>query len=340
MVYFSLFGCSRALFIFTINKKASWNKIFNYALAGVRFVVVFFLSFLLLSPVVKQIKNYVEKPILLIAVDNSSSISSIHNKQYLTDLLNDLKAQVEKIEDDFEIQFSTFSSPELNSLDSINFNHPVSNISSFLSGIQSSYESSHLSSVVFLSDGIYNQGVSPNYLPYNFPLFPVALGDTIPKKDLNIKNIAYNKVSYRGNKFPIQVGVSGEGFNSVNVKLDLRQNGKVIDSKSIKIQENTLNEVTFYASSQDIGVQHYTVVINPVPGEYTANNNTAHAYVDIIDNKEKILLIAALAPHPDVKAIKAALENKENYEFSLFIPGVTAPPKEAKFDLIDLSPNT
>jgi hypothetical protein len=46
------------------------------------------------------------------------------------------------------------------------------------------------------------------------------------------------------------------------------------------------------------------------PEEFTAQNNSRDAYIEVIDGKEKILLLAA-APHPDIKAIKSALEKNE-----------------------------
>ncbi|HYG41075.1 MAG TPA: VWA domain-containing protein [Cytophagales bacterium] len=323
-----------ALYAFLLYKKIpDWSKVFNYVLAGLRFLTVFIICFLLLAPVIKQIRNYIEKPIVLIAIDNSQSIANIHDKRFLNNLLQNLDIQAKKLRDEFEVEIESFSSTEIKNPDSVKFNHPVTNISSFLSGIQSKYENSNLAGVVFLTDGIFNQGTAPNYSPYNFTLFPLAIGDTIPKKDLNLKNVIYNKVAYRGNKFPIVLEITGEGFSNEMATVNLLKNGKVLDSKTITIAEDNINQTTFYTSSSEPGVQHYTVAVNPLRGEYSNKNNTGEVYIDIIDNKEKILMVA-LAPHPDVKAIKSALENKENYEFTLFIPGISAQPEDPKFDLV------
>ncbi len=81
-------------------------------------------------------------------------------------------------------------------------------------------------------------------------------------------------------------------------------------------------------------MQHYVLEVKPLKGEFTFRNNVSHVYIDVIENKEKILLIAP-SPHPDIKAIRAAIEKKENYEFRLYIPGITE-YKEDKYDLIIL----
>src|SRR5690606_20384369 len=85
------------------------------------------------------------------------------------------------------------------------------------------------------------------------------------------------------------------------------------------------------------GMQHYVVEIEPVEEEFTIQNNTGHAYIDVIEGKEKILLVAA-APHPDIKAIRSAIEGNQNYELQIHIPALAASNEqqqlEARYDLI------
>ena len=68
-------------------------------------------------------------------------------------------------------------------------------------------------------------------------------------------------------------------------------------------------------------MQHYIIDVKPKADEFTTENNYRHAYIDVVEGKEKILIVAQ-APHPDIKAIRYALEKNENYELSLFIPGL------------------
>jgi hypothetical protein len=51
-------------------------------------------------------------------------------------------------------------------------------------------------------------------------------------------------------------------------------------------------------------------------------NNSASLFIEVVEGKKKILLIAP-APHPDIKAIRAVVEKNSNYEFVVHIPGVT-----------------
>ena len=54
--------------------KAPWSRGLNYGLAALRFGVVSFLCFLLLSPFLKTTTNTTEKPTLVLALDNSQSV--------------------------------------------------------------------------------------------------------------------------------------------------------------------------------------------------------------------------------------------------------------------------
>ncbi|MFC7669384.1 hypothetical protein ACFQT0_19980 [Hymenobacter humi] len=58
--------------------------------------------------------------------------------------------------------------------------------------------------MVLLSDGLVNQGRSPAYSDYNFPIYSVAVGDTVPKRDLRLTGLTYNRVAFSGNRFPLE----------------------------------------------------------------------------------------------------------------------------------------
>src|ERR1039458_9599962 len=65
-------------------------------------------------------------------------------------------------------------------------------------------------------------------------------------------------------------------------------------------------------------MQRYTVKLSDVDGEVSFANNVKDIFIDVLDGRQKILILAD-APHPDVAAIKNALESNENYEVNSFI---------------------
>jgi hypothetical protein len=315
-------------------KKSPWNKNTNYFLAALRFLLVSLLAFLLLGPLIKFFKNYEEKPTVVLAIDNSQSIALTENPEKLTILKTNLASLKEKLEDaSIEVSVQTLdNTTSSDKLKDLSFNYASSNLSGLLNGVQSNYENRNLAGIILISDGIYNQGNAPTYVQYNIPVHTVGIGDTVPKTDLNLKTVVYNKLSYKNNTFPIVAEIYNKGFGNQSTQVSLKQGTKLIDTKTISFRsDNEINKVEFYTSSSETGMQHYIIEVKPLKGEFTLRNNVAHAYIDIIENKEKILLVAP-SPHPDIKAIRAAIEKKENYDFHLYIPGISE-YKEDKYDL-------
>ncbi|MEA5141594.1 vWA domain-containing protein [Arcicella rigui] len=307
-------------------KNTHWTKSQNYLLAAFRFVSVSVLSLLLLSFLIRQITQVTQKKTVVFAIDNSSSLNIVGQKT-LTELknsLNDLKESLENKE--YQVDFATFDEQKPQDLNSIQFNKATSNLSQLLSGIKNTFEDQNLTDVVLVSDGIFNEGISPASENFNFVVNTVGLGDTIPKKDVAIKTVYANKIAYLGNKFPVQADISAFGFSGKTANVYLKQAGKIIDKQVLSFQQNDdFKSITFNATASQIGVQHLTVEVDFLNGEFTNRNNRQDVYVEVIDGKEKILLLA-LAPHPDVKALKSIIEKNENYEVDVKILTENANP--------------
>ncbi|MBY0426041.1 MAG: VWA domain-containing protein, partial [Cytophagales bacterium] len=191
----------------------------------------------------------------------------------------------------------------------------------------------NLAQVVLVSDGIVNQGNSPLYTPYSFPIHTIGLGDTTEKNDLAIKSIYCNKVAFIGNKFPIVAEVQHHGFKGKEITVHLLQKGVLVDKKSLVLENgNGLSKIDFLVSASSKGLQGFTVQIVPLPTESSTKNNTGIAYVDVIDTKSKVLLVSP-SPHPDIQAIAKAIAKNENFEFSYYIPGLTE-WKEDRYGLV------
>ncbi|MFN3404226.1 MAG: VWA domain-containing protein [Cytophagaceae bacterium] len=316
------------------SKKSPWSKKVNYTLSVFRFLLVFLICVLLMGPLIKYIKNYLEKPVVVLAIDNSESLALVYDSTRQAELRNkfsQLKSSLEN--ENLLVDFKLLNNEITDSPEQINFNSGSTNLHALLSGISSDYENRNLSSVILFSDGIYNKGISPSYAPYSYRLHTVGLGDTIPKRDISVKNLLYNKLTFQGNKFPIIAEIHSKGFQGKPLTVVLRENGNVVEKKEVTInRDNELLQITFERTAEKKGINHFIVEIPAFTGEFSNKNNKANAYVDVIEGKEKILLIAS-APHPDIKAIRSVVEAKENLEFNLYIPGINE-LKKGKYDLV------
>lgn len=296
----------------------------KYYLASVRFLLVSFLCFLLIGPFIRQITNKVENPSIVFAIDNSSSIGSIEDSSRLVEFKQSLNQAANELNNaGYQVDFRSFEATK--NIDSIQFEHSSSDLKGLLENIHTEYEGRNLASVILLSDGIYNQSASPAYQNYPFPVNTLGMGDTIPKKDLNVKRLFYNQIAYQGNKFPVEAEIENNGFSNQNVNINIKKDGSTVASKQITFQnEKEIREVRFLLEAGEEGMQKYTVELPGQEDEFTLENNTKNAYIEVIQGKEKILLLAN-APHPDIKALRKALTSKENYELDVHIPDIIQP---------------
>ncbi len=320
-------------------KNDSWGRPTNVALLVLRAVLVSLLCLLVIGPFVKQIKNTVEAPVVVMAVDNSSSVAAVVDSTQLVKLTQRIDSVTTALRAaGYTTEIRDFES--LIPLDSLSFTHPSTDLDGVLQTIASDYEGRNLASVVLFSDGIYNQGTSPTYRSYPFTINTVGLGDTTAQQDASVSNLFYNKIAYQGNKFPLVAEITSTGLTGETLTVSVRRGEATLDSRTVNpTKQREVEAIEFLLEADREGVQHYVVTIESQADEFSVQNNEAHAYVEVIEGKENILLLAQ-SPHPDVKALRLAIESNQNYDFTSLVlstdQGGVSQLEATKFDLVIL----
>ena len=284
---------------------------------------LFLLGVLFIGILFEAISIRVEKPVFITMVDNSSSMKnykdSVAVKSKIESFNNKL---IERFGDIFELHTITVGS-EVNSPGKFDFSENTSALSEGFESIHSNFYSRNIGGIAFISDGNFNKGSNPLYSAEKIdltPVFTVGVGDTTPKKDQYIKNIASNEIAFLKNKFPVEVDLEGIKMGKSNVTVSILNNGKSVASQSVNFSNGTYDykHVSFLLEADKVGYQQYTVSISKAGGEYTYSNNTRNFYIEILDARSKVLLLAG-APHPDVAALKSVIEKDENLDVTSFL---------------------
>ncbi|MFC2118765.1 hypothetical protein ACFLSY_09010 [Bacteroidota bacterium] len=293
-----------------------------HIMAIIRFIIVFFLCFFLLSPLISGEIERIEKPLIIFAQDNSESL--LLNKDsafYKNEYNNNISSFLSEFNNDIDIESYSFGE-KLSGNSIFNFSEKTSNISGLLSDIENLYINRNVGSIIIASDGIYNTGQNPLYykLKLNCPVYTVALGDTIFPRDLFISKIETNKIAFTGNPFPIRVRINAYGLMGQTSSLNISNNGEVIYSQIINIDNNNFVKwIPIDITSENTGVAHYTISLDPLNEEININNNKKEFVIEFIDTKQKILIIP-FSPHPDIAAIKTALKMNQKFEVDIGDP--------------------
>ena len=89
--------------------------------------------------------------------------------------------------------------------------------------------------------------------------------------------------------------------------------GEIIYDKWVNLKANTPITYELLLDAKSEGIQYYDISISSFTSEKNTENNSFKLSIEILNNKQNILLIAA-TPHPDIAALKSALERGENYK--------------------------
>lgn len=327
---------SAALYFFK-QKDDSFPNPVRWTLAALRFVSVSLIVFLLMAPLVKRKINQQEKPIIVVAQDNSQSIVlSKDSSYYRTDYAAAMEKLQKKLADDYQVELYTYGDALQNGSE-VSYSEQSTDIASALQEIRSRYESRNVGALVLTGDGIYNQGLNPLNVAetYPYPIYTVALGDTNIRKDASISHIRYNRIAYLGNQFPLEVSVNATKLEGLNRVLSVKQGDRTLFTKQIQYSsDNFSTSEQILLQAEKAGLQTYTITIQTADGEASVKNNTRTITVEVIDGHQKVAIIAA-APHPDVAALRRSLESNQNYQVESFLAN-NFTGKVADYDLLIL----
>ena len=295
-------------------KRNRFTKNIIWTLASIRFLAFTLLSLLLLRPITQWENHVVEKPIVVALLDNSASIVRTSDR----DVKDQLKEKLKQLEAKAEVVFYTFDKELTPGWDSANFGGASTDLSAALDQISTRYAGRNLSSILVTTDGIFNQGVQPLYVAQNMqvPFYTIGLGDTSIYRDVAIQDIESNRTTFIGNSFPIQVNVEGILVNGEKTQIVIEHKGQIVAQKEISFdgQQSYVNE-SFELVSKEKGTQRYTVKVKPLGNEKSTNNNRFDFYIQVLDERQKVLLLAG-SPHPDIAAIRSAFEESDSHTIS------------------------
>jgi hypothetical protein len=318
------------------------GKKFRYLLFAARAVVVTMIALMLLAPLIKSVSYNPQKPLVLVLQDNSQSIKLFKKNQEAASnspdsFVDDLSALKKQLGNDYDVREFHFNRDVADRLTK-DFTGKQTDIAKALHQLNERFVNQNIGALVLATDGLYNQGSDPQYEAKNFKtaIYTVALGDTVAKRDLLIGNINYNKTAFLGNDFEIEVLTQAYQSTGENMHLTVTEDGRQVASQNIPVNAADFHKVvTLKLNADKKGTRKFTVSIAPVKNEITTQNNTETIYIDVLDAKQKILLLYD-SPHPDITVIRQSIENNKNYEIKASLLSELTAVKPGDYSLIIL----
>ena len=291
----------------------------NVLLTFLRFATLFAVLLLLINPKFDKITYFNERPNLVIAVDNSESVKYLDQDQKTRDLV--LRLQNDKpLNERFNLEFFSFGK-EINVLDTLSFKEKQTNPTLLFERFSQVYSNS-VAPLIMITDGNQTYGNDYEFAALNYKqvIFPIILGDTTRYTDLKIEQLNVNKYAYLKNKFPIEIIAVYNGQDEVSTQLTITSGNRIVFSQNLTFnKEQSSRLVNFSLPANTSGVHSYKAELKPIQNEKNTVNNVKNFAVEVIDRKTHVAIISDVM-HPDLGALKKAIESNEQRQASILKP--------------------
>ncbi|MBQ0016775.1 MAG: hypothetical protein KBT04_07315 [Bacteroidales bacterium] len=313
-------GAAYSVVLYWIRPPSGISKRLQWVLSVLRFVVVALIALLLLSPMIRRESHDEQKPIILIAEDNSTSIALCKDSTFYRGAYADsINRIVTELSDHYDVQrfhYGTTVSPASNNPD---YQDPQTDISGAIRELAERFQNRNVGAMILSSDGIATAGCDPSSVNVPFPIYTIALGDTTPSKDAAISHLRYNRTACVGNKFPMEITIQAHGLNHQTATLRIVTGGKSVFEQPVAYNGNDFSTtIPVSLSAEHSGIQSYTIMLQTLDGERTSVNNKRTVSVEVADHHQQVVILAA-APHPDIAALQRAVAQNSNYDVKVLV---------------------
>ncbi len=321
----------------------------------IRFLTLSTILFLLTEPLIQREESIVTDPILVIAVDESESLS-VTGDPALADTarITALRRLLDTVPTDRipgRLSIVGFGSDVRDIsvsgswADSLLFSQQRTDISRMLQHVQNDTRHDNLGAVLIVSDGQHNSGRNPVFVAERspVPVLTTVVGDTTLRRDLYVRSVVANDIGYLGTELPVRAVVRADGIDAASVTVSLLIDGVQQDAQTIQISPRTEATVDLSFTADAPGLKRMTVAVTRLPNETTYRNNVETSAIQILDAKKRVLILGS-APGPDITAIRNLLDADTDVDVTTTVfrsaseqYGAPLPDDLGEFDLVILA---
>lgn len=223
---------------------------------------------------------------------------------------------VEKVRRDAAVSGFALAS-DVSSLPLLEGDHPVTSLdaapdgdeSNLTAGIAHAVAGKSVRAVVLFSDG-RQVGGDPTLVsgltPEGAPIFTVDAAAADAPLDLSFASIASPSSVFVGQSVTVKAYLRHDGFEGQKLQLHCRIGQEKEETRDITIHGAAPVLTEFTARMNKSGVQKIRLWFAPVPGEASADNDSAERWIKVVPDRMKVMLIAG-APTADFKELREAL---------------------------------
>jgi len=313
------------------SEQSFYNRLQRQVMVTLRALALALVSILILAPAFQLYQTYKKKPLIIIATDNSESISGFQKKY--EEAVNNVKQEL----DDYRLEQWTFGQiVKKNSVP--DFTEVQSNYTDLFRTMQNTHLPTSVSAMVLVGDGIFNSGTDPVFSSrtVNYPVYTIGIGDTTQQIDAAILKVQHNQTAFLDNYFPIEIDLSFRNLAKQVAELRVFQGKDLVEQRHLMIDNSDFfQQEQIRLKAENVGILNYRVELTQFGGEQNLGNNQFDFSIRVINQKQKILIVSNGAS-PDNAALIRLINPQKNYKYTL-ITDESEKLDVANFDLIILN---
>jgi len=160
----------------------------------------------------------------------------------------------------------------------------------------------------------------------SMPIYTVPMGAAGKVRDVSMRIANYQPYCYINQKARVSAIARFTGCENEFVAVQLLRDGKVIETKQIATREEAEAPVDFIVTEPAAGQFEYEVRAQPVYGETVTANNSAITYLNVLDDKIRVLMVEG-APYWDSTFLQRTLMRNDKIDLDAVIQ---YSPKQAR----------
>ena len=328
-------------------------------LLALRFAAVVLIVAILLQPQIEQKEVLKLKNKVVCLIDNSQSMTlkggdtGISRFQLVTDFFKDNASFVEELQNNFDVDFLSFSDTikEISSDDIKNglvLDGTNTDIARTLKLLKKRYEGKSVKGYLVFSDGADTVELpsSVNKLEIisnlakelSAPFFTFSPGGNMEVRDIAISNISYDSFTFVRSPWKADVTIKVLGYKDLKLPITLKQGNDIISSKVLNTGEESELHIDLSFTPYTTGTYLYTISIPVQPHEAITENNQVSFLVKVVRDKIRIMHVCG-RPSWDERFLRQVLKSDPNIDLiSFFILRTPTDVSEARNDELSLIP--
>ncbi len=287
-----------------------------------RWVGITMLALALFEPVLRAVTSFEEAPQILVAIDESRSLSLKDGKGARLPQRNEV---VERVREAASERWSFVGFDEsvrpLADTDSLRADGERTDLSRVLQWAANRSAQERPPVVLFITDGQYNSGESPvsAAAAAGIGVYAIGIGDTTTPADLTVTGMLTGEITVVRSPTPVSVAFEHSGLPPGKAVIRLLEEDREVARDTIEIRSPSgRTTVDLQWTPSVVGKRKLTAVVETSGTEATTVNNRTQRFVDV-RSSERIVSLIAGAPSPDVSFVTTVLESDPNIKVRSFI---------------------